>query len=926
MEFRTLGPFEVRHAGQPIALGGPRQRAVLAALVARANELASVPYLTEAVWDAPPVAPESNLRTYVAGLRRCFQEAGADPARLVTRPSGYVLIAAAEEIDANRFAGLTARADKARERGDGTTAAASYAEALALWRGVPLEGLAVGPVLRAEAARWEDRRLTVHERHAQAVIDLGGHDAVLADLQRLVKQHPLRERLWTLLLLALYRAGRPAEALARYQDARQHLVSELGIDPGVELRDLYEQILQGTVAPPAPQPNAPEPFVPVTPRQLPTAPTVFVGREAELTRMTTIATGLTAPIMVIGGFGGTGKTWLASQWAHEHLAEFPDGQLYVNLRGFDPVDEPIAPLTALRGFLEALAVPASAIPTDVAGCAALYRSLVAGKRMLVLIDNGRSADQVLPLLPGGDTCTVLVTSRHQLTGLLAAHGAHLIALDVFDASEARGYLVRALGATRVAAEPDAVDALLRHCAGLPLALAIITARAAVHPEFPLGTLADELRDTSMRLAAFDSDELTANLSATFTCSQDALPEPAVRAFGRLSLAPGADIGLPAAASLIDLSVGAARNLLRTLETANLVQQHTPGRYRMHDLVRLHAAELAQHDPAAEEAIHRLIDGYLHTAAAVDHVLNPLRAPIQFDPPTTGGQAEPVQDEAAALAWFETEHANLLATQRAAFDRGWYGRAWQLAWVVSAFYGRRGYMHEDLEIWRTGLTATEALNDPTATALAHRFLGRAYNRIGQYTDGIAHLQEALGLLRQAGDLFGQAHAHRSLAWARGRQGKETLALGHAMRALRLYQKLDADVWEAEARAVIGWHYWRLGEYDQAREYCEEALALHRRHTNREAEGNALDTLGSIAHDTGRTEEAAAYYRESLAIYRERGDTTLEASTLTRLAENRAAAGCVEEARTTWYRALALYRAQYLTADAARVEAALAQLAP
>jgi len=925
MEFRTLGPFEVRHAGRPIALGGPRQRAVLAALVARANELASVPYLTESVWDVPPVAPESNLRTYVAGLRRCFQEAGADPARLVTRPSGYVLIAAPDEIDANRFARLTTQADEALDTGDGPVAAARYAQALALWRGVPLEGLAVGPMLRAEAARWEDRRLTVHERHAQTVIDLGGHDAVLADLQRLVKQHPLRERLWTLLLLALYRAGRPAEALARYQDARQHLVAELGVDPGVELRDLYEQILRGTVAPPAPQPE-PTPFHPVTPRQLPTAPTVFVGRDAELARMTAIATGLTAPIMVIGGFGGTGKTWLASQWAHERLADFPDGQFYVNLRGFDPVDEPITPLAALRGFLEALAVPASAIPTDVAGCAALYRSLVAGKRMLVLIDNARSADQVLPLLPGGDTCTVLVTSRHQLTGLLAAHGAHLIALDVFDTSDARGYLVRALGAGRVAAEPDAVNALLRHCAGLPLALAIIAARAAVHPEFPLGMLADELRDASLRLAAFDSGELTANLSATFMCSQDSLPVDAVRAFGRLSLAPGADIGLAAAASLIDLPVGQARILLRTLETANLIQQHTPGRYRMHDLVRLHAAELAQADPAAEEALRRLVDGYLLTAAAADRVLSPLRAPIELDSPTAGAAAQPIGDETAALAWLEAEHTNLLAAQRVAFDRGWYRRAWQLAWVVSAFYGRRGYMHEDLEAWRIGLAATDVERDPTATALAHRFVGRAYNRIGQYDDGIAHLREALGLLRQAGDLFGQAHAHRSLAWARVQQGREQLALGHAMRALRLYQKLGADVWEAEARGLVGWHYSRLGEYRQARAYCEEALALHRKHNNREAEGNTLDTLGSIAHDTGRTEEAAAYYRESLAIHRERGDTTQEASTLARLAENRATAGCVEEARTTWYRALALYRAQYRTTDAARVEAALARLGP
>ncbi len=740
-----------------------------------------------------------------------------------------------------------------------------------------------------------------------------------------MKQHPLRERLWTLLLLALYRAGRPAEALTRYQEARRHLVTELGVDPGAELRELYDQILRGTVVPTVPQPAAAQ-FVPVTPRQLPTAPTVFVGREPELARMSDIAAGQAAPIMVIAGFGGTGKTWLTSHWAHEHLADFPDGQLYVNLRGFDPVDEPIAPLTALRGFLAALGVPASAIPADEDGCAALYRSMVAGKRMLVLVDNARSADQVQPLLPGGGTCTVLVTSRHQLTGLLAAQGAHLIALDVFDAQAARGFLVRALGANRVAAEPDAVAALLRHCAGLPLALAIITARAAVHPEFPLGTLADELRDASMRLAAFDGGELTANLSATFTCSQDALPGRAVGAFGLLSLAPGADIGLAGAANLIGVPPGPTRNLLRLLETANLVQQYAPGRYRMHDLVRLHAAELAHRDDAADDALRRLVDCYLHTAATADRILNPHRAMIDLDPPVAGCVPQTLPDETAAQVWFETEHENLLAAQRMAFERGWHRHAWQLAWALSAFYGPRDYVHDDLDAWRIGLAAAEALADPTATALAHRFAGRAYNRFGQFADGIAHLQQALGLLRQARDLFGQAHTHRSLAWARLQQGHEQRALGHAMRALRLYQRLDTPVWEAEARSLVGWHYSRLGEYELAREYCEEALALQRKHNNREAEANTLDSLGYIAHSTGRIDEAAIYYREALTIYRERGYTTQEANTLGRLAENRAAAGLIEEARTAWYQALALYRAQYRTADAARIEAILARPTP
>ncbi|HEY0804606.1 MAG TPA: BTAD domain-containing putative transcriptional regulator, partial [Pseudonocardiaceae bacterium] len=837
-----------------------------------------------------------------------------------TRSSGYVLHVAPDDVDAQRFARLAALGDQALDAGDGPAAVAAFAEALALWRGTPLEGLAVGPVLRADAARWEDQWLTVHERHAQTVIDLGGQDDVLADLQRLVKQYPLRERLWTLLLLALYRAGRQAEALARYEEARRHLVSELGVDPGTELRDLHERILRGTVAAPAGTPF-------VTPRQLPTAPTVFVGREVELARMTKIASdgAHSTPIMVIAGFGGTGKTHLASHWAHEHLADFPDGQLYVNLRGFDPVDEPISPMAALRGFLGALGMPPAAIPSDVDGCAALYRSLLADKHMLVMLDNARDAEQVLPLLPGGGTCTVLVTSRHQLTSLLA-RGADLIALDVFGEQEARGFLVRALGADRVAAEPDAVAALLRHCAGLPLALAIITARAATHPGFPLGTLADELRDTSMRLAAFDTGELTANLSATFRCSQDALPPPAVRAFGLLSMAPGADIGLPGAANLIGLPAGEARNLLRLLETANLVQQYVPGRYRMHDLVRLHAAEQADRDQAADDALLRLVDFYLHTALASDRVLSPHRAPIQFDPPTPGTTPQAPADEATALDWYDGEHANLLPAERMAFQRGWYARAWQLAWASNVFYMRRGNLNDNLESWRIALVATEALSDTAASALVHRFLGRAYVVLGRLTESADHLQEALALLRQTRDLSGQGHAHSRLAGVRSRQGYGRLAFGHAIRALRLYQAVDSPVFEAEARSLVGWHYAQLGEYDLAREYCEEALALHRKHHQREAEAMTLDSLGFIAHHTGQFDEATPYYGEALAIFREREDTFQEAFTLFRIGENRAAAGQVDEARTALVRALAFFRAQYRVAEAARVETLLAELDP
>jgi tetratricopeptide (TPR) repeat protein len=395
-------------------------------------------------------------------------------------------------------------------------------------------------------------------------------------------------------------------------------------------------------------------------------------------------------------------------------------------------------------------------------------------------------------------------------------------------------------------------------------------------------------------------------------------------FGLLGLAPGSDISLRGAVSLTALSTTQARTVLRDLENAHLLQQYIPGRYRMHDLVRLHAAELAQRDQTSDDAMHRIVDFYLHTAVAGDQILTPHRARIQIEPPAPGCDPGAPSDEAMALEWFDAEHQNLLAAQRMAFDRGWYARAWQLAWALSTFYTRRGIPYDNLEAWRTGLAATEALSDSPASALAHRFLGRACGWLGRYAEGVAHLQESLALLRQTKDLFGQAHTHRSLAWARAQQGHENLALGHALRALRLYQAVNAPVWEAEACSLVGWYYSLSGAYDLAREYCEKGLALHREHHNQEAEANALDSLGYIAHHTGQHVAAIGYYAKALAIQREQHNVTEEANTLVHLGEAQAAVGKVDEARRALRQALELYQTQCRTVEANRTETLLTQV--
>jgi DNA-binding SARP family transcriptional activator/tetratricopeptide (TPR) repeat protein len=925
-EFRLLGVVEAFHDGQPITIGYAQLRCVLVVLLIEANRAVSVDHIVDHVWGTRrlPHRPRRAVQHNMTLLRHAL--AAIQDITIDRRSNGYQLTIDTETVDLHRFSSLLGAA---RATADDNHAAALFEQALHLWRGEPFTSLDT-PWLNSQRALLGAQRQAAQLDQTDIQLRIGRHTALLGGLADQVERHPLDERIACQYLLALYRSGRQADALQHYQHIRRQLAEDLGTDPGPPLQRLHQQILTADPALTAATTGVtPRSTVPVVPRQLPAPPPWFTGRTRDLATLTTtlgppMDTGNAVAISVIGGTAGIGKTSLALHWAHQHLDQFPDGQLHVNLRGFDPTGQPTTPVTALRGFLDALGVDPRARPTDLDAQVGLYRSLVTDKRMLIVLDNAADTAQVTPLLPGSGPCTVVVTSRRRLASLITKYGARSLDLDVLSDAEARDLLARQLVGDRLAGQPHALTELLNYCAGLPLAISIVAARARSHPDFPLSVLADELRDQTSRLDALDAGDTDANLRAVLSWSHHALSTQTARVFGLLGLAPGPDISLPAAVSLTALSTAQARMVLRDLENAHLLQQYIPGRYRMHDLVRLHAAELGQRDRMSDDAMHRIADFYLHTAVAGDQLLTPLRAQIQIEPPAHGCEPDPPPDEVMALAWFNAEHQNLLAAQRMAFDRGWYDRVWQLAWALSPFYMRRGGLYDNLEAWRIGLAATEALSDFPASALAHRFLGRAYGRLGRYDDDVAHLQQALALLRQTKDLFGQAHTHRSLAWARAQQGHEKLALGHAVRALRLYQAVNAPVWEAEARSLVGWHYSQSGEYDLAREYCEKGLALHREHHNQEAEANALDSLGYIAHHAGQHAAAIGYYAEALAIQRERHDVTQEADTLVHLGEAQSAAGKADEARQALYQALALYRTQCRTADANRTEALLTQI--
>jgi DNA-binding SARP family transcriptional activator/tetratricopeptide (TPR) repeat protein len=959
VDFRLLGDIEIWAGERVIDVGPARRRYVLGVLLADANRVVPVGQLVERVWGERrlPANPAGALQTYISLLRQATGPAGN--VTIARQAPGYKAIVSAETIDLHRFRNLIGRA-RAASDDDGT--ASALTEALGLWRGESFAGLDT-PWANTIRATLALQRRAARLNLTEIQLRRGQHAALLTELADQASDHPLDEHVAGQLMLALYRSGRQSDALGHYEHTRRRLAQERGTDPGPPLRELHQRILtaDATLA----VPDQPAASISartgrtVTPRQLPAPPGFFTGRAGELDRLTAMLDeqvpygrlpagpmadeleepGGTVVISAIGGSGGIGKTWLALHWAHRHLGRFPDGQLWVNLRGFDPAGAPRPAAAAVRGFLDALGVDPEVVPPDPEAQIGLYRSLMAGKRMLVVLDNARDSSQVIPLLPGGSSCTVLITSRQRLTGLVTGHGARTLDLDVLAEDQARELLARYVGGRRLAAEPDAAAALLSGCAGLPLAISVVAARATAHPDFPLAVLAAELRETATRLDALETGDLTASVRAVLSCSYQALQAQPAAVFGQLGLAPGPDIGLSAAASLTLLSPERARAVLRELESASLVQEHVPGRYLMHDLVRLYAAEQASRDQGADArtaTLRRVTDFYLRTAGAADRVLSPHATRRQGPGPDRArgeavgrapvpGPAPGPADEREAMAWFAAEHSCLLASQRLALAQGWHGQAWQLALALNTFHRRGGHFREWIETWQTGLTAAENLDRPAATSTALGFLGFACAHAGRPGEGFEHLSRALSLAGRAGDEYRQAHVHIFLCAAWSMREDHRQALHHATSALALFQALGDRVWEADALSSAGTCQAGLGQLGEARASCEAALALHRQHRFREGEARTLDSLGYIAHQAGHYSRALDYYAEALALHRDLGNTYRQPDAQAGLAAAHAARGEHDEARRAWQQALEQCHAQHRPAEAATIARQLDALA-
>lgn len=670
---------------------------------------------------------------------------------------------------------------------------------------------------------------------------------------------------------------------------------------------------------------------PAVPKQLPPPPRLFAGRDREMTVLDSAFAAAKAEgstnILAICGTGGVGKSWLALHWAHVNLDQFPDGQLYVDLRGFNPSNSRVSTAMALWGFLNSFNVPADAIPMDLENQVRLYRRLVAGKRMLVLLDGARDTTHVEQLLPNSPSCTLLITSRHRLTSLVTAHGAQLLELRVLSMMEGRELLTYYLGRKRADADPDALTEVLACCAGLPLALTIIAAHALAHPRFPLAALADDLREASTRLDALDGGELTVDIRAVFSCSYRALDADAVRFFRLLGLASLPEYGLYAASSLGGLSISRTRMLLRNLENEHLIEQHIPGRYRMHELAQLYASEEARRvepQQARDDALRRLADFYLHTGYASDRLLDPYRHAVELNEAAVGSFPQPILDSHVALAWFDTEYPCLLAVHQLVVEKGWHVAVWQLSWVLDTFHRWRGYLHNNLAVWRAGLNAASQLGEPAIRARAHRIFGHTCARVGEHVEAIDHLQRALSLARDNGDIAEQGHTHYSLAQVWGRQNDDHQALRHAKHALRFYLTVGNAAWEARALNSVGLYQAKLGYHQQAHESCNRAIALHLRHRNIYGEAATLENLGYIAYSTGQHSDAIGFYQRALRLRRALGNLYQEADTLANLGMVHDACRDHEEARIFWQDALHLYRGQHRTAEASRLQQRLAEL--
>ncbi|MFJ7588261.1 BTAD domain-containing putative transcriptional regulator [Streptomyces sp. NPDC097617] len=887
--FAVLGPVRAWRGAEVLPSGTPQQRALLAVLLLRDGRTATAPELIDAIWgEDPPQQALATIRTYASRLRKIVA-----PGLLVTESGGYAIrLRSAATLDLGIARSLAADAEAARAAGDRALARTLLARALDLWEGEPLAGIP-GPHAETERTRLAEWRLQLLETRLDLDLEVGQHAEAVSELTALTAAHPLRERLRELLMLALYRSGRQAEALAVYADTRRLLADELGVDPRPELAALQQRILNADADLARAEDPAPAAAtVHVRPAQLPATVPDFTGRASFVNELGAILTGgaldQIMAVSALAGIGGVGKTTLAVHVAHAARPHFPDGQLYVDLQGTEA--RPAEPEAVLGSFLRALGTPDTAIPDSSADRAALYRSILDGRRVLVLLDNARDAAQVRPLLPGTAGCAALVTSRVRMAGLA---GAHLVDLDVMSPEEALQLFTRIVGEERVRAERQAALDVVGACGFLPLAIRIAASRLAARRTWTVSVLAAKLADERRRLDELQAGDLA--VKATFELGYGQLEPAQKRAFRLLGLADGPDISLSAAAAVLDLPEYDTEDLLEALVDCSLLESAAPGRYRFHDLVRLYARACAERDEqppsGCEAALDRLLDFYLATASGVYALERPGdRLPAHLSDTHYPGLvfAEP----RAALDWLYAEADPLLACVRQAAARGGESlvlrRAVDLLWAAKdlAESGANSRQYESAAV--AVRDAGQAAKDPYAEGRARTTLTNVHLVAGRFAEADDEAARATALAREAGDPLPMCWAPNDRGIIALYEGRHADGERYLLEAIKCFRADGNNVGEASALCNLSRIHVELGHLSSAIDLAQQGIAIYDRMGLSLRLANGRYALGIALTQAGRLGEALAQLAEALSLFHENRQPLWEGVTHFRLAEAHLAA--------------------------------------
>ena len=911
ISFGLLGPLRVVRGGDEPDLGPRQQRLVLAFLLARAGDLVTMTELLELLWpDDPSPRGTNTVHKQIGALRRLFEPdlaSRSDGTYLQRRPAGYRLLVSEENFDLPAFRQAAAQGRAALAAGDAGEALSRSRAALGLWRGrvaADLEPVSLDhPVFVAiEAERVRAIRVA-----ADAAAATGDTEAVLLPLQQAADRYPLDEALQSRLLIVLAVNGRQAEALERFELTRKRLADELGVDPGADLREAYDRLLHQQVQPASSVP-VPAKETATRPAQLPPDLVFFSGREEALADARTIAEQHGGGgVIAVDGMPGVGKTTFSVHLAHLLAGCYPDGQLYVDLRGFDDRGPAMTTAEALRGFLGALGVSQDRVPTDLHAQTGMFRSTVAGRRLLIVLDNCRDFDQIRHLLPGAPGCLAIANSRNRLTGLLTSVGAHLIRLAPPSPGEARAELRRRLR-ERVDHEPEAADEIIAACGRLPLALAVVAARALTQPHLPLAGIAAEIAPAPQLLDGFGADEPQLDLRAVFSWSYRTLPAPVARLFRLLPLHPGPDVTAVAAAALAGLPAREGRLLMRNLEQAGLVTEHRPGRFRMHDLLRAYAAELATDEsPAAVDRIATFYrdtilvgHGILEGGAKVRRPLLPDPLPVPPPGPTPLDQAG--QD--AAWSWFETEREILMALVRSAATDPAYGLAWLLVVGMWPYFERSGRAQDWAATASFALDAATRHQDVAGQARMNRSLAGANYYLHEYDLALRHLEQARELLGRLGLTAELARVGMNQATILADGGRHEAALDILDATIRDAEAAGDRLLAGAAMTTRAGSCVALGRLDEALEQAEHGKVEHAAVHNDWGVAHAAVVVGQVQAARGEAGGAVASWREAVAYYRKESSHALTSTVLTMIGDSLASSGDRAGAERAWREALEL----------------------